>query len=119
MSDLNQTTSEAATQAASNGTGTKNITITLNVQQGPSGKLISLPISAVVPQNVNPEDMQLCASLSGGQETCQPVSQNAQNIDLSSSANSSAQIVPQTHDKGDEGNIVNILSSSFIQTAEA
>jgi hypothetical protein len=36
----NQTTSEAATQAASNGIRTKNITITVNVQQGPSGKPI-------------------------------------------------------------------------------
>jgi hypothetical protein len=115
----NQSTSEAATQAASNGTGTKNITVTVNVQQGPSGKPISLPISAVVPQNVNPEDMQLCASLSGGQEMCQPVSQSAQNIDLSSSANTSAQTVPQAYDNGEKGNIVSILTGSLIQTAEA
>jgi hypothetical protein len=36
----NQSTSEAATQAASNGTGTKNIIITVNVQQGSTGKPI-------------------------------------------------------------------------------
>src|SRR5436309_3827504 len=49
----NQSTSAASSQAASNGTGTKNITITVNVQKGPSGSPIKLPISAVVPKNVN------------------------------------------------------------------
>ena len=92
----NQSTSEAASQAASNGTGTKNMTITVNVQKGPSGNAIKLPISAVVPNNINPQDLQLCASLSSGQQMCQPLGQNAANIDLSSSANSTAKTTPQT-----------------------
>ena len=84
----NASTSQAASQAAANGTGTKNMTITVNVQKGPGGQQIPLPISAVVPANIQPQDMQLCASLSDGSESCQPLSggQQGASIDLTQSA---------------------------------
>jgi hypothetical protein len=85
----NQSTSTAATQAASNGTGTKNITITVNVQKGASGNPIKLPISAVVPNNTNPQDLQLCAALSNGGQSCQPLGGQNTSIDLSKGANNS------------------------------
>jgi uncharacterized membrane protein len=85
----NASTSQAASQAAANGTGTKNMTITVNVQKGPGGQQIPLPISAVVPANIQPQGMQLCASLADGLESCQALSgggQQAASIDLSQSS---------------------------------
>jgi hypothetical protein len=114
----NQSTSAASSQAASNGTGTKNVTITVNVQKGPSGSPMKLPISAVVPKNVNRQDLQLCASLQNGQQKCQPLTQNAPNIDLSSGA--AATTTPQAyHDGRSMNNILNVLSSSIVQYADA
>jgi hypothetical protein len=78
----NASTAQAAPQAA--GSGTKNMTVAINVQRGPGGQQIPLPISALVPANVQPEDLQLCASLADGSESCQPLSggQQGASIDL-------------------------------------
>jgi hypothetical protein len=80
----NASAAQAASQATANGTGTKNMTVTVNVQQGPGGQQIPLPISALVPANIQPQDLQLCASLATGSESCQPLSegQQAASIDL-------------------------------------
>jgi hypothetical protein len=116
----NQTTSAASSQAASNGTGTKNVTITVNVQKGPSGNPMKLPISAVVPKDVNPQDLQLCASLQNGQQKCQPLTQNAPHIDLSSTSSGAATTTPQAyHDGSNLNNILSTLSSQIIQYANA
>jgi hypothetical protein len=114
----NQTTSQAASQAASNGTGTKNMTITVTVQKGASGNPIKLPISAIVPNNINQQDLQLCASLSNGQQMCQPLGQNAANIDLSSSANSTAKTTPQSYQEN-KASILGISFGSLVQYADA
>src|SRR5918996_6536934 len=84
----NASTAQAASQAAANGTGTKNMTITVNVQKGPGGQQVPLPISAVVPVNIQPQDLQLCASLADGSESCQPLSggQQGGTIDLTQSS---------------------------------
>jgi hypothetical protein len=78
----NASTAQAAPQAA--GGGTKNMTVTVNVQKGPGGQQIPLPISAMVPADVQPKDLQLCASLVDGSESCQPLSagQQGASIDL-------------------------------------
>ena len=80
----NASTAQAASQAAADGTGTKNMTVTVNVQKGPGGQQIPLPISALVPANIQPQDLQLCASLATGSESCQPLSggQQGSSIDL-------------------------------------
>jgi hypothetical protein len=77
----NASTAQAPAQA---GAGTKNMTVTVNVQKGPGGQQIPLPISALVPANIQPQDLQLCASLADGSESCQPLSggQQAASIDL-------------------------------------
>jgi hypothetical protein len=92
----NASTAQATSQAAANGTGTKNMTITVNVQKGPGGQQIPLPISALVPANIQPQDLQLCASLATGSESCQPLSggQQAASIDLTQGAG--ATTVPPT-----------------------
>jgi hypothetical protein len=94
------------------------MTITVNVQKGPSGNPIKLPISAVVPNNINPQDLQLCASLSNGQQMCQPLGQNTANIDLSSSANSTAKTTPQSY-QHDNANILGVLFNPVVQYANA
>jgi hypothetical protein len=92
----NASTAQATSQAAANGTGTKNMTVTVNVQRGPGGQQIPLPISALVPANIQPQDLQLCASLATGSESCQPLSggQQAASIDLTQGAG--ATTVPPT-----------------------
>jgi hypothetical protein len=83
----NASTAQAASQAATAGNGTKNMTVTVNVQKGPGGQQIPLPISALVPANVQPQDLQLCASLADGSESCQPLSGGQQaSIDLTQGA---------------------------------
>src|ERR687896_1541668 len=82
----NASAAQAAPQAAGN--DTKNMTVTVNVQKGTGGQQIPLPISALVPANVQPQDLQLCASLATGSESCQPLSggQQAASIDLTQPA---------------------------------
>src|SRR5919112_6096456 len=91
----NASTAQAASQAAANGTGTKNMTITVNVQKGPGGQQIPLPISALVPANIQPQDLELCASLVTGSESCQPLSGGqGTSIDLTQSAVAGAGTTP-------------------------
>ena len=94
----NASTAQAASQAAANGTGTKNMTIAVNVQKGPGGQQIPLPISAIVPANIQPQYLQLCASLADGSESCQPLSggQQGASIDLTQSAAGGAPAAPPT-----------------------
>jgi hypothetical protein len=92
----NATTTQAASQAAANGTGTKNMTVTVNVQKGPGGQQIPLPILALVPANIQPQDLQLCASLATGSESCQPLSggQQGSSIDLTQPTAAGATTAP-------------------------
>jgi hypothetical protein len=81
---------------------------------------MKLPISAVVPKNVNPHDLQLCASLVNGQQKCQPLTQNAANIDLSNASSGAATTTPQAYqESSSRDNILNVLSTSIIQYADA
>jgi hypothetical protein len=72
------------------------MTVTVNVQKGPGGQQIPLPISAMVPATIQPQDLQLCASLSNGSESCQPLSggQQAASIDLTQPAAGAAGATP-------------------------
>jgi hypothetical protein len=64
------------------------MTITVNVQKGPGGQQIPLPISALVPANIQPQDLKLCATLATGSESCQLLSggQQGASIDLTQPA---------------------------------
>src|SRR5918998_3600748 len=92
----NASAAHAASQATAGGAGTKNMTVTVNVQKGPGGQQIPLPISALVPANIQPQDLQLCASLVTGSESCQPLSggQQGASIDLTQSAVAGAGTTP-------------------------
>src|ERR687895_2047827 len=90
----NASAARAAPQAAGN--DTKNMTVTVNVQKGTGGQQIPLPISALVPANVQPQDLQLCASLADGSESCQPLSggQQAASIDLTQTGTAGGAATP-------------------------
>ena len=81
---LNQNASSSQQQPQAGGGGnasggggaastTKKVTINVHVQQGPNGKPATLPITAIVPQNTKPQDMQLCAQIGSNQPVCQPL----------------------------------------------
>src|SRR5919106_1445843 len=78
--EKNATTSETGQQQPSPG-NSKNVTVNVNVQQGPGGKSVKLPVTAMVPKATQPQDLQLCVSI-GANEQCQPLSNNQSTLDL-------------------------------------
>ena len=79
----NATTTAAPSSSGANSTSsTKKITVNVNLQRGPSGSPIKLPITAIVPASAKIEDLQLCASLPSGSQSCQPLSAKGGSIDL-------------------------------------
>ena len=62
----------------------KNATITVTIEKGPGGNPVKLPVSAMVPAGTEAKDLELCASIQGGKETCQPLDKKDAKIDLSS-----------------------------------
>jgi hypothetical protein len=78
----NASTAQAASQAVANGTGTKNMSITVNIQKDPGDQQMPILISAMVPANIQPQDLQLCTSLTDGSESCQPLSGESATVDL-------------------------------------
>jgi hypothetical protein len=103
----------------------KNATITVTIEKGPGGSPVKLPVSAMVPANTEAKDLELCASVQGGKEVCQPLDKKDAKIDLSSQgqANQSASNMsstPTAHTPID-GLVRNILDSlnSPLQSANA
>jgi hypothetical protein len=85
--------SAAGAQPATSGGGatTKQITISVNLQKGTSGTPVKLPITATVPANATPQDLQLCALVAGGTQTCQVLGgKSPASIDLTKSSNSTS-----------------------------
>jgi|SRR5687768_14686130 len=60
-----------------------NATITVTVEKGPGGSPVKLPVSAMVPAGTEAKDLELCASIQGGKETCQPLDKKDAKLDLS------------------------------------
>jgi hypothetical protein len=70
--------------ASGNQSEAKNATITVTIEKGPGGSPVKLPVSAMVPAGTEAKDLELCASIQGGKETCQPLDKKDAKIDLSS-----------------------------------
>jgi hypothetical protein len=70
--------------ASGNQSQAKNATITVTIEKGPGGSPVKLPVSAMVPAGTEAKDLELCASIQGGKETCQPLDKKDGKIDLSS-----------------------------------
>lgn len=103
----------------------KNATITVNVEKGPGGSPVKLPVSAMVPADTEAKDLELCASLQGGKEVCQPLDTKDAKIDLSSQGQSNQSAsntssTPTTYSPASEflRHILNSVSSP-LQNADA
>jgi hypothetical protein len=69
----NNASSQQQQPQTTGGNATKKVTVNVHIQQGQNGKPATLPITAVVPQNTKPQDMQLCAQIGSNQPVCQPL----------------------------------------------
>jgi len=74
--------------ASGNQSQAKNATITVTIEKGPGGSPVKLPVSAMVPAGTQAKDLELCASIQGGKETCQPLDKKDAKLDLSSQGQS-------------------------------
>ncbi len=77
LADGSNQTAQGATDPAN----LKNITVNVNIQQGqePPKKL---PITALVPKQTTLEQLELCGSVGGQSEQCQPLSGESISLDL-------------------------------------
>jgi hypothetical protein len=80
--------SKNATSSGNQSSQAKNATITVTVEKGPGGSAVKLPVSAMVPVGTEAKDLELCASIQGGKETCQPLDKKDAKLDLSSQGQS-------------------------------
>jgi len=104
----------------------KNATITVTIEKGPGGSPVKLPVSAMVPAGTDAKDLELCASIQGGKETCQSLDKKDAKLDLSSqgqtnqtSSNSSSTPTAYNPYTALAGQVNNVLDSIRMQTASA
>ena len=50
--------------------GGKDVTVTLSVQNGQGGSLALVPLTAKVSNDTKLQDLELCGTMSGGEEMC-------------------------------------------------
>jgi hypothetical protein len=53
-----------------NATEAKEVTVTLSVQSGKDGNPMEIPVTATVANDTQTQDLELCATLQGGEEMC-------------------------------------------------
>jgi hypothetical protein len=120
--------SKNATSSGNQSSQAKNATITVTLEKGPGGSPVKLPVSAMVPGGTEAKDLELCASLQGGKEVCQPLDKKDGKIDLSSggqtnqsSSNMSSTPTAYAPHSGFLGQAKNIFDSisSPLQSANA
>jgi hypothetical protein len=80
--------SKNASSTGNQSSQAKNATITVTIENGPGGKPVKLPVSAMVPGGTEAKDLELCASLQDGKQVCQPLDKKDSKIDLSSQGQS-------------------------------
>jgi len=112
--------------SSGNQSQSKNATITVTIEKGPGGSPVKLPVSAMVPAGTEAKDLELCASIQGGKETCQSLDKKDAKLDLSSqgqsnqtSSNSSSTTITYNPYPDLSGQVNDILDSIRMQTASA
>jgi hypothetical protein len=85
-----------------NATEAKEVTVTLSVQGGKDGNPMQIPVSAKVANDTQTQDLELCATLQGGEEMC----------------NSLEEIVQATGENQSNGEPSNESSSSSSNSTE-
>jgi hypothetical protein len=116
--------SKNASSQGTQGQG-KNVTIDVTVEKGPGGSPVKFPVSAMVPSDTEAKDLELCASLQDGKQSCQPLDKQGANIDLSqgqsnqSSSNMSSTPTAFTLGASLESLWATFQSTDNLQTANA
>ena len=68
---LNFTLKAKGGEKAKEGQENKTVTVDVNIQQGEGGNPTKVPVTAEVPNNTKMQDVQLCASMKEGKQSCQ------------------------------------------------
>ena len=70
---LNFTLKAKGGEKAKEGQENKTITVDVTIAQGEGGSPTKVPVTAEVPNNTKIQDVQLCASMKEGKQSCQPL----------------------------------------------
>ena len=107
---LNFTLKAKGGEKAKEGQENKTISVDVNIAQGEGGSPTKVPVTAEVPNNTKIQDVQLCASMKEGKQSCQPLKDFMPKENKSSSGSSeksssgSNNATDNGKNKGNEGN---------------
>ena len=107
---LNFTLKAKGGEKAKQGQENKTISVDVNIAQGEGGSPTKVPVTAEVPNNTKIQDVQLCASMKEGKQSCQPLKDFMPKENKSSSGSSeksssgSNNATDNGKNKGNEGN---------------
>ena len=107
---LNFTLKAKGGEKAKEGQENKTISVDVTIAQGEGGSPTKVPVTAEVPNNTKIQDVQLCASMKEGKQSCQPVKDFMPKENKSSSGSSeksssgSNNATDNGKNKGNEGN---------------
>jgi hypothetical protein len=94
-----------------NATEAKEVTVTLSVQSGKDGNPMQIPVTAKVANDTQTQDLELCATLQGGEEMCnsledivQAAGENQTNGAPSNESSSSSGNATENDEEDDEDN---------------
>ena len=113
---LNFTLKAKGGEKAKEGQENKTISVDVTIAQGEGGSPTKVPVTAEVPNNTKIQDVQLCASMKEGKQSCQPLKDFMPKENKSSSGSSensssgSNNATDNGKNKGNEGNeVINLV----------
>ncbi len=107
---LNFTLKAKGGEKAKEGQENKTISVDVTIAQGEGGSPTKVPVTAELPNNTKIQDVQLCASMKEGKQSCQPLKDFIPKENQSSSgsseksSNGSNNATDKGKNKGNEGN---------------
>jgi hypothetical protein len=107
---LNFTLKAKGGEKAKEGQENKTISVDVTIAQGEGGSPTKVPVTAEVPNNTKIQDVQLCASMKEGKQSCQPLKDFMPKENKSSSGSSeksssgSKNATDNGKNNGNEGN---------------
>jgi len=107
---LNFTLKAKGGEKAKEGQENKTISVDVTIAQGEGGSPTKVPVTAELPNNTKIQDVQLCASMKEGKQSCQPLKDFIPKENQSSSgsseksSNGSNIATDKGKNKGNEGN---------------
>ena len=106
---LNFTLKAKGGEKAKEGQENKTISVDVTIQQGEGGSPAKVPVTAEVPNNTKIQDVQLCASMKEGKQSCQSLKdfmpkENKSSSGSSENHKSSNNATDNGKNNGNEGN---------------